>query len=869
MEMSKLSVPTLDVAEPGSGVVYQRGTGGFSQMLVQPDGKVLVLGSVPGGWWPAPALFRFNADGSLDTSFAANGRTPGVLHLNGELHGSTALQLDPETRDVLIVTDSQGVLGVYRVTADGEPVTGWGANGGHVVWLSGTETQFLFEPKGMVVTPEGDLLIAASQFDYVQETGHLLLKRLSPDGSVDPEFGADLDIRGTLTLFAELPAQRMLMGGIRTDGDDLVAFLAQLDAQGQLDESWGTEGVLELPVEGFVPREVQVQADGRILLAGYFTEGRDEQTGTQAYSLALMRLLPDGSLDTSFHAQGPTAGLLRQIDGTALTWTGDGSVEPDVSLSMNAAGQILWAVPQQSGLTLVRLDSSGELDEAFNPEGPTAGVQTVQWTAGPQSYYSTQALMDETGGVLFGTALSDPVAWRSSEGGVFLGRLTPDGSRDASFGLPADVISATHASDVLPSSLGARIDGYGGVDWVEFSGRLADYQIEGERGAWRVEGPDSFSVLIDGVERLRFEDAVLALDIDHFEDSGSVVFSSLGSTGFALALVRTLYGEAGVQDGVLLGRAVAYVDALGLDAVLRILDNDGTLAERFGHAMPDALLRIAYENFSGESADDDALAALADVLSYYAPREDRSLQENVAALLNSELMHRTLIEQTVGGRFTYQSHEGVIVGTQEGDVLRASAGGSRLDGTGGTDEVIFDAVRSRFSIERLEDGGLRVDGGTHGVTELIHVERLRFADGVRAFDLAPDESAGQAARLLAALAGAEALHSPLNLIGQAITLVDRLGAEGTARTVVNNGVVADLAGGDSLDALIGLLHRNLTGSAPTQAELDWTLDWAESQQMDAADLLLFAADLPQVAELIGVDELARDGLAYYPAFNLG
>lgn len=80
-------------------------------------------------------------------------------------------------------------------------------------------------------------------------------------------------------------------------------------------------------------------------------------------------------------------------------------------------------------------------------------------------------------------------------------------------------------------------------------------------------------------------------------------------------------------------------------------------------------------------------------------------------------------------------------------------------------------------------------------------------------------------------------------------------------------MTAVLAGEGSLEALITWMHRNLTGEAPVQTDLAWTVAWAESQQMDAADLLLFAADLPLTASLIGIDELSREGLPYQTVYS--
>lgn len=851
----------------GEGLVYDRLITGFQDMLIQPDGKLLVLGSVAAGWWAQPVLFRFNADGSRDTSFAADGPTAGSLHLRGELAGRSALQRDPDTGDILVVhPTSSDLITVYRVTAEGQPIEGFDYEGVYVGSTDGVQSVVPFSTVGVAVDEAGGMLIAATQAASYNDP-HFMFKRVLPDGSIDPEFRPAEQIDGVLAAFELLADGDLLLAGMRTQEERSVAVLVRLDSRGQPDASWGSDGELELPVEGFKLQAMEVQADGRMVLAGHFVEAVDAQTGEQTLSFGVLRLLPDGELDPSFNPQGATPGVQRGIDGMEVSHWPYPEDSPPLSLSVNAAGQTLLAVPFVAGFKLARLDAAGELDGTFNSAGVIAGVLEIE--TGSTGWPFLQALLGPSGDVVFGTSMPDPAT--GSHGFNLMGRLQSDGSLDPGFGLPARALSATNASDVLPASeFGSEIHGYGGVDWVDYEGRLADHRVErNEMGTWQVLPSNGSSQWLGGVERLRFGNDVLALDVDYFDRQGLVVDWNLGSAGMAWALVRMLFGDPAVGDRVLLGQAIAYLDALDLEAVLGILDRDGTLAARMGDPEPSALLQTVYSRFTGEALDEAMVPSLAAEFGYSAPHADRTLAENIADMLASGLLHRLILAETPDGMLAYQSYEDFVVATNGNDAMRASAGGSRLDGAGGTDEVRFDAVRSRFTIERSADDTLIVDSTSHGMSELHHIERVRFADTVLAFDLGPDQAAGQAVRLLTALGGAAGLQAPSNLVGQAIALVDRLSEEGAARTLVANGVTTGLAGGDSLEALIALLHRNLTGTAPAQADLTWSVNWAESQQMDAAELLLFVADLPQTAALIGVEDLAREGLAYQTVYSFG
>ena len=67
--------PTAGLLDPTFGnaglVLNSVGAEGYTAAL-QPDGKILVGGTTPGAS-SAPAVFRFNANGTLDKSFGVNG----------------------------------------------------------------------------------------------------------------------------------------------------------------------------------------------------------------------------------------------------------------------------------------------------------------------------------------------------------------------------------------------------------------------------------------------------------------------------------------------------------------------------------------------------------------------------------------------------------------------------------------------------------------------------------------------------------------------------------------------------------------------------------------------------------------------------
>lgn len=166
----------------------------------------------------------------------------------------------------------------------------------------------------MALQPDGRIVIGGN-FTSVDGTARYGFARLLADGSLDAAFApADWSAgnNGSLHALALQPDGRILMAGYYTVGNEpLTPHIARYDANGTLDASFVAPAV-DSSIDAMV-----VQPDGRILIAGFFST----VNGTPRPALA--RLLADGSLDTSFvtgvEADGGVIQTLQlQPDGKIL-----------------------------------------------------------------------------------------------------------------------------------------------------------------------------------------------------------------------------------------------------------------------------------------------------------------------------------------------------------------------------------------------------------------------------------------------------------------------------------------------------------------------------------------------------------------------
>ena len=250
-------------------------------VAVQPDSKILVGGYFKG------ALLRLNAGGSQDRAFnaAAATSTPravtalGLQKNGGIIVGSSA------RRQNLLRLDSTGALDTEFTTnanAALDESTDW--------WRFGTEVN------SVVVQPNGKILVAGS---FRQK-----LMRLNDDGTPDAAFSANLGAPFNWSI-DNIALQR--------DGKIIVVgnfdgLVRRVNADGTLDAAFNaTLGrQLDPPIEGITEEVVDavVQANGSILIAGCSLQVRHQ----------VMELRADGSIDKSF-ASTP----LGQVENVANT----------------------------------------------------------------------------------------------------------------------------------------------------------------------------------------------------------------------------------------------------------------------------------------------------------------------------------------------------------------------------------------------------------------------------------------------------------------------------------------------------------------------------------------------------------------------
>jgi uncharacterized delta-60 repeat protein len=353
-------------------------------LLEQRDGKIVAAGSVGytswwdvGGFGPDLVLLRFDTAGSLDPSFGGSGTV--LLH--------TTDWVTPESKF---------------------------ASGGELL--------------GLTEQPDGALVAAG-----FMET-QLAVARFSADGVLDRTFGA----KGVVTLHVGPPGAAAIASAVAMQGDGKIvaagrtrfdcdlddpscervrqAVVARFDADGRLDPSFGTGGILLLDAGEAYTEIAQgglaLEASGRIVVGGN-TESPDGPRYT-----FVARLTAAGALDVDFGHGGVT-----------LIDTGHGSSAPGArfgGLARTATGGLAVTAtdPGADGKTVVaRLADSGGHPGVI-------GLAATELTVGEGS--DARFVVHRTGGAQ-GTVSVQYATYASSRGAWDYGPPSEDIADSADF----------------------------------------------------------------------------------------------------------------------------------------------------------------------------------------------------------------------------------------------------------------------------------------------------------------------------------------------------------------------------------------------------------------------------------------------------
>jgi uncharacterized delta-60 repeat protein len=376
-------------------------------IAIQSDGKIILGGLVPlSGGGATAALLRLNTNGTLDSSFGTGGIVTSDF---GITDGAIVFGIAIQPNGQIVAAAEGGFLdeaAVGRFNTDGSVDTTFGANGfalsNSVNSAPGASNAMALQPNGSILVTGGGFIARYTSTGQVDTTfgtnGVAILNSLVVTGMVLQSDGKILVTTGsgTETVIETAPALPSAIAG----------SISRYNTNGTLDTTFAISGQAACVASAAA---IAIQSNGKIVVAGTITSGlANYQYNGRIYinnltGFGVVRYNSNGSIDTTFNpgvGLGSGGGVITGF-GSSFPYSGA------FALAIQSNGEIVVAgvagdasfnayiPPAQlasASLALARYTTTGQLDTSFGTNG------TVITTVGQNNISSVSALAIQSDG---------------------------------------------------------------------------------------------------------------------------------------------------------------------------------------------------------------------------------------------------------------------------------------------------------------------------------------------------------------------------------------------------------------------------------------------------------------------------------------
>lgn len=353
---------------------------------VQSDNKIVVSGYISNGTNNELAVARLNADGTLDTTFDADGiyNLPATISHRGFNH---KIQQDGK---IVIVGDYNSNFSIVRINTNGTLDTSFNSVGYNITDFASSADY----ARDIQILPDNSILVLGGS------AGNVALAKYTSTGVLDTTFNTtgkktfaipiSLSIGATSTSFHDFPKLKVLATGevLISCTNNVDYTIIKLNTVYNLDTTFGTNGVFTSNSETDISTILQVKPNGNIITGGI-------------------------SYTTAFNGDAKIKEIELSSNGTLIATNTKNvylGIDKHTRLRKNATGDFFVLVKTPIS-TLYKYDAFGQLDTSFGALGKVV----------LNDYYS-DFIFDNSGKIILGGNSS-----------IKLGLLNSAGTFDSGF----------------------------------------------------------------------------------------------------------------------------------------------------------------------------------------------------------------------------------------------------------------------------------------------------------------------------------------------------------------------------------------------------------------------------------------------------
>ncbi|HRG28840.1 MAG TPA: T9SS type A sorting domain-containing protein [Chitinophagales bacterium] len=273
-------------------------------IALQPDNKIVVAGiSIPFGDLTEFGIVRYHPDGTLDSSFSGDGKLAFAFDADSDYGGAYAVAIQPDGKIVLGGTvwgESGYDFAIARLNADGTFDESFDDDGKVVTDLDESSFDIIYD---IALQDDGKLVVVGVNMSAADS---FVVVRYLPNGALDSEFDGDgkafYDFGGlsgeVLNDVLIQPDGKILAAGAVNNGVTMNFALVRLLDDGSPDLDFNGTGynITSFPEESYI-KQIGLLSDGKIVAAGKVYVDFD-------FQIAIASFTQDGILDNEFNGDG-------------------------------------------------------------------------------------------------------------------------------------------------------------------------------------------------------------------------------------------------------------------------------------------------------------------------------------------------------------------------------------------------------------------------------------------------------------------------------------------------------------------------------------------------------------------------------------
>jgi uncharacterized delta-60 repeat protein len=511
-------------------------------VAVEPDGTIVLDGQSGG----QQVLTGFNPDGSLDTAFGTNGTTltnaPGFVPSIDPTTDGTGDTLDGSggvrilhDGDLLVVSNEADTDGSGRVD-----FTYYHPDGTLLAFDRGADQDSAPDVVGFAFSGHGKILTFSSD-------GTDTLQRYNPDASLDTTFGADGTAVSSLDWGADgaiEPNGQIVVAGAASVGENEGVAVARYNPDGSIDSTFGTDGIVVSPSAGYAGAAAAVDTNGNIVAVG-------SDFGSTDATLTAVRYL--GSVGVT-----PPAATL--VSAPTLVHTGEN--QELLSITYSSSEAIDPNSLEDGNITVTKNDGSGDTLPTYYLSSTTSADGSITVLYQVQKDYSGH-YFDALDNGSYTVSITDGAVYTLDGAPVAGGTL---GTFNIDIAMPPGGITGPTASldptgisavDVTDQTLAVTFSTPIGIDANSFGGDLT------------VTGPNGFNQDATYQGETSNADGTVTATYDLQHDDAHAAFTAADNGTYTVSIgadaVEDMDGNASVAGT--LGTFRVSVPAVPADAV--------------------------------------------------------------------------------------------------------------------------------------------------------------------------------------------------------------------------------------------------------------------------------------------------------------